>query len=138
MNTKIDDLMSKRVIQAQPHHSVGHVQDLMTKNKLSAVPVVDSDGVPVGIVSAIDLMSAKDSSPVNRVMTEEVVTIPQYNDVSQAARTMRRRKIHHLVVTHEKKVVGMISSFDLLRLVEKHRFEKKPAPTRSKKKKART
>ena len=48
--------------------------------------------------------------------------MPQYNDASIAARIMRKNKIHHVVVTHEKKVVGLISSFDLLKLVEGHRF----------------
>lgn len=129
MNIKIADLMSKRVIQAQPHHSVAHVRGLMTRNRLHAVPVVDSDGQPVGIVSTFDLMSAKEATPVSKVMTERVYTIPQYNDVHQAARAMRKHQIHHIVVTHEKAVVGIISSFDLLRLVEKHRFVSKPSPT---------
>ncbi|MCP4319597.1 MAG: hypothetical protein GY789_27340 [Hyphomicrobiales bacterium] len=34
---------------------------------------------------------------------------------------MRKNKIHHVVVTHQKQVVGLISSFDLLKLVEGHR-----------------
>jgi signal-transduction protein with cAMP-binding, CBS, and nucleotidyltransferase domain len=42
---------------------------------------------------------------------------------------MRNHKIHHLIVTHEQKVVGIISSFDLLTLVEDHRFVMKNAPT---------
>ena len=55
------------------------------------------------------------------------------NDASVAARIMRKNKIHHVVVTHEKRVVGIISSFDLLKLVEEHRFVAKGAPSRSKK-----
>ena len=35
---------------------------------------------------------------------------------------MRNHKIHHLFVTHEKKLVGVISSFDLIELVEKNKF----------------
>ena len=67
-------------------------------------------------------------------MSEGVRAVPAYNDVSVAARIMRKRKIHHVVVTHEKRVVGMISSFDLLQLVEGHRFSVKGAPTTSKRK----
>lgn len=62
-------------------------------------------------------------------MSDKVYTIPQYNDVHQAARLMRNHHIHHVVVTHEKVVVGIISSFDLLELVEDHRFVMKPGPT---------
>ena len=65
-------------------------------------------------------------------MTKDVRTIPAYNDVSAAARMMRRHKVHHAVVTHEKKVVGMLSSFDLLKLVEGHRFTMHAAPTATK------
>ena len=88
----------------------------------------------VGIVSSADVARRlKDETPIRRIMTENVTTVPAYNDVSAAARAMRNRKIHHLVVTHEKKVVGMISAFDLLKLVEGHRFVAKSAPTKSKK-----
>ena len=129
MNVKIADLMSERVILARPHHSVHHVRTLMTRNRLGCVPVVDTGGEAVGIVSAIDLMEPKSGTPVSKVMTEDVLSIPRYNDVHHAARMMRNHRIHHLVVTHEKEVVGVISSFDLLRLVEEHRFVMKPGPT---------
>ncbi len=69
-------------------------------------------------------------------MTEKVYTIPMYNDIHHAARLMRNHHVHHVVVTNEKKVVGMLSSFDLLKLVEKHRFEIKSAPSKSTRKKA--
>jgi hypothetical protein len=39
-----------------------------------------------------------------------------------------------VVVTHEKKVVGVLSSFDLLKLVEGHRFVAKNPPTESRRK----
>ena len=65
-------------------------------------------------------------------MTEKVYTVPQYDDVSTAARVMRNHRIHRVVVTHEKKVVGILSAFDLLKLVEEHRYVAKNAPTKSK------
>jgi signal-transduction protein with cAMP-binding, CBS, and nucleotidyltransferase domain len=67
-------------------------------------------------------------------MTEKVYSVPEYDDVSTAARVMRNKKIHRVVVTRERKVVGIISAFDLLRLVEKHRFVAKSAPTPKRKK----
>ncbi|MEM7482770.1 MAG: CBS domain-containing protein [Acidobacteriota bacterium] len=121
--------MSRNVIRAQPHHTVAHVRGLLERNKLHAVPVVNSDDQPVGIVSAVDLLAANDGTPITKVMTDRVYTIPEYNSVHQAARLMRNQRIHHAVVTHEKAIVGIISSFDLLRLVEDHRFVVKPGPT---------
>ncbi len=135
MNAKVADLMVSQVMTTTPHQTFGHVKKVLREHKASCMPVVNSDGEPVGIVSASDLLQDHpDGMPVSEFMTEKVFTIPQYNDVSAAARVMRNHKIHHVVVTHEKKVVGIISSYDLLKLVEDHRFVMKNAPTSSKKK----
>ncbi len=136
MNIKISELMTESVITAQPHHSVEHVRNMIEANNISSIPVVDSQEHPVGIVSAMDLAhDLKPGSPVNRIMTKGVYTIPQYNDASAAARLMRNHHIHHVVVTHEKKIVGMLSAFDLLKLVEEHRYVAKNSPTAKKRKK---
>ncbi|MGI9316702.1 MAG: CBS domain-containing protein [bacterium] len=135
MSVKVEELMSKSVIHAEPHHSVEHVRNMLENNSISAVPVVDSDGHPVGIVSATDLAhKLKPNVPISNIMTEKVYTVPQYDDTSIAARIMRNHNIHRVVVTHEQKVVGMLSAFDLLKLVESHRYVAKNAPTPSKRK----
>jgi len=132
MNAKVADLMTELVVTTQPHVSIGHVRTLLENNKIGAIPVVDSEGEPMGIVSSTDLVTGvKDASPVSSVMTEKVFTVPKYEDVSIAARIMRNHKIHRVVVTHEKKVVGILSAFDLLELVENHRFTAKSKPTDS-------
>lgn len=134
MNVKVNELMTESVVTTQPHVTISHVRSLLERNKISAVPVVDSEGSPVGIVSAADLVvELNPSSPVHTIMTEKVYTVPQYEEASIAARIMRNHRIHRVVVTHEQKVVGMLSSFDLLQLVEGHRFVPKNAPTPSKK-----
>ena len=133
MSIKVEELMTRSVITAQPHQSVEHVRSMLEKNSISAVPVVDSDGHPIGVVSSTDLVrELKPGSPISQVMTEKVYTVPQYDDTSIAARVMRNHKIHRVVVTHEKQVVGMLSAFDLLELVESHRYVAKNAPTPSK------
>lgn len=136
MNIKVDELMTESVVTAQPHQSIEHVRKVVNNNRISSIPVVDSDDHPVGIVSLTDLArDLKPGSPVSSIMTERVYTIPQYNDASAAARLMRNQHIHHIVVTHEKKIVGMLSAFDLLKLVEEHRYVAKNAPARNKRKK---
>ena len=118
MNVKISELMAKRVVCAEPHHSVEHVRGMMKRNRIHAVPVTGPQGEAVGVISSADLMAnLKAGSPVKKIMTNRVYCVPAYNDVSMAARIMRKHKIHHVVVTHEKKVVGIISSLDLLKLV---------------------
>lgn len=135
MNVKIGDLMTHSVVTAQPHQSVEHVRKMLENNSISAVPVVDSDEYPVGIVSLTDLAhELKPGTPVSSIMTEKVYTVPQYDDTSIAARVMRNHHIHRVVVTHEQKVVGVLSAFDLLKLVEDHRYVAKNPPTPSKRK----
>ena len=130
MSVKVNDLMSNNVITAQPHQTVGQLKEKMTSRHLNSIPVVSQENVPVGVVSASDLLAAaKEGTPVSTLMSEKVYTIPEYEEVSVAARMMRNHKIHHLMVTQEQKIVGVISSFDLLKLVEGHRFVMKNAPT---------
>ena len=136
MNVKIADLMMSPVMTATPHQTMGHLKEVMRDNKASCMPVVDSENRPVGIITSSDMLGDyPEGSPVSAYMSDKVFMVPQYNDVSMAARIMRNHKIHHVVVTHEKEIVGIISSYDLLQLVENHRFVMKNPPTESKKKK---
>ena len=135
MNVKIDDLMVRQVMTATPHQTYGHVKDVLSSHRGSCIPVVNSDHEPVGILSSADFLHDRpDGTPVSQFMTTKVYTVPQYADPSLAARIMRNHHIHHAVVTNEKKVVGIISAYDLLKLVEDHRFTMKNAPDVSKKK----
>lgn len=130
--------MTESVVTTEPHVSVEHVRGMLERNKVSSIPVVDTEGQPVGIVSTTDLVhTLKPDSPISTIMTEKVYTVPRYDDVSIAARIMRNHKIHHVVVTHEQKIVGILSAFDLLSLVEDHRWVAKNPPSQSAHKKSR-
>ncbi|MGR9072975.1 MAG: CBS domain-containing protein [Gammaproteobacteria bacterium] len=135
MNVKVHDIMTQSVITAGPQETIAQVRSLMEKNKIGAIPIVDGEGIPLGIISKTDFVSGLDETgPVESIMSEKVYTVPAYDDVSTAARVMRNHKIHRVVVTHEKKVIGVLSTFDVLKLVEGHRFVAKTGPTESKRK----
>lgn len=136
MNISVSDLMVAQVMTVTPHQTCGHVRKLLSEHRGSCLPVVDPEGIPVGVVSSADFLEDHpDGTPISQIMTEKIYTIAQYSDPSLAARIMRNHGIHHVIVTHEKQVVGIVSSFDLLRLVEEHRFVMKNAPDVSHKKK---
>ena len=123
MNVKVHDVMTHSVITARRDSSVGEVRRLIDDHGVGAVPIVDPSGTPVGIVSSRDLLRDTESGlPVDAIMTEGVYTVPQYEDVSIAARVMRNHGIHRVVVTHEQRVVGVLTTFDLLKRFEAHRF----------------
>lgn len=139
MNVVIKDLMSPSVVTTQPHKSVGHVKDIMRTNKVHSVPVVNGEMGLEGIVTTKDFLNdISDNTPVSHVMIKHVYTVPLYEGVHVAARVMRNHHINHLVVTDEHRVVGLVSAYDLLKLVEDHRFVMKNGPTPSKKKANRT
>lgn len=132
MNATVKDLMSPSVVTTQASATVDRTRRLLQRNGIGSVPVVDAEGHPVGTISSSDLIAKLNgNSPIRSIMTERVYTVPEYDDVNVAARIMRNHGIHHVVVTHEQKTVGIVSSFDLPRLVEDHRFAAKNAPTPS-------
>ena len=135
MNTKVADVMVANVVTVQPHHSAEHVRKLLNKHGFQVVPVIGPANEPVGILSISDLIRDDHApgTPVSHFMTKKVFTVPKYEGVHVAARIMRNHSIHHVVVTHEQQIVGILSAFDLLRLVEDHRFVMKNPPTTSKK-----
>ena len=107
VNTRVHDLMTRSVVTTERNSSIEQVRRLLEEHAVGAIPIVDQVGRPVGIVSSTDLLRDLDpGSPVEMVMTEEVHTVPQYDDVSVAARVMRNHRIHRVVVTHEKASCG--------------------------------
>lgn len=137
MNIKVADLMQKNVLTVNPHKSVEHVLNMMEKNNVHTLPVTNSEHEAVGIITTEDLVDVvKKGSPISQHMIEHVYHVPEYADIHIAARVMKNHKINHLVVTHENKVTGILSSFDLLSLIEEHRFVMKQPPTESKRKRS--
>jgi CBS-domain-containing membrane protein len=94
---------------------------LMQKHRIRRLPVVDADGVLIGIVAERDLLVAADrylNSPVDveRIMTRQVVTVGVTAPVVDAAMLMIERKIGGLpVVDTSRKLIGIITETDLLK-----------------------
>jgi CBS domain-containing protein len=115
--------------------TAGHVADLMRKHKVSALPVVDSEGAALGIVTASDLLADRSAaSPVSNFMSAPAFTVPATEGPHVAARLMRNHHLHHVVVVEQHRVVGIVSTYDLLALVEDHRYTAKQAPTPARRK----
>jgi CBS domain-containing protein len=119
MSLSIDKIMITAVVEAKEDETLGEIRGRMASHDISAVPVVNANEALVGIVTADDLMSVHaDTLPVSRVMTTTVHTLSPKADVSVAAALMRKHRHHHIVVLDGQRVVGIVSSLDLLRLIE--------------------
>ena len=122
MTVKVENLMTHHVVTVEPHHTVSHVQKIFKNNRFNILPVV-SCGKVIGVVAPSDLLGANAKSPISSYMSTDLITIPPYSNVDVAAKLMKKNKIHHLVVTLEKELMGVLSSFDLLDLIDEHKFK---------------
>lgn len=124
MNVKTEDLMSKQVVSIKPQEKVGRVKQIFKDKNINVLPVINSNEELVGIVSQSDILNVdNDFATIASFMSNEVITIPPYSDIQVAAQVMKKNHIHHLVVTLDKKVVGVISTYDLLKVISEHRFK---------------
>jgi CBS domain-containing protein len=60
------DVMTEKVISIRPDMATRDIANLLLTNRISAVPVVDSDGVPIGMVSEGDLIGRDESDRLAR------------------------------------------------------------------------
>ncbi len=58
---KARDIMTTKVISVSPDTPVDNIAVFLLQNRISAVPVIDRDGAPIGIVSEGDLIGRDDS-----------------------------------------------------------------------------
>ncbi len=119
MNHKVADLMAADVIMAKPGDLIGGVRELMHAHDIHSLPVVDEEDQLVGMLTSTDLVPGFSAKiPISRIMSTNVYTVTPQADASTAAQMMRQYGVHHMVVTDGEKVVGVVSSLDLLRLLE--------------------
>lgn len=127
----IDEIMSTKVRSFHVNDTIGPVRDLMQDEHVHAVPILDSTGTLVGIVTSFDLVEPW--SPlmgVHSIMSTDVLTVSPHTSITDAARTMVEHRIHHLVVLQRHVVVGIASSFDVMHHLA-GRVEQLSSPTPS-------
>ena len=79
--------MVESVVTTMPHKSIGHIQEIMAKNNIKSVPVVDGDDEVKWIITSTDILEDHNkASPISTVIYTKVYTIPTYSDVTIAAR----------------------------------------------------
>src|ERR1700681_4435112 len=116
----VSDVMTRRVHVAGPLAPLKQLVRLISENRVSAIPIVDQRGVPVGIVSESDLLleakhaGAPKDANASRFMTSPVITCAAAASRSQAASLMRERNVRRLVVVDDHgRIAGIVSRSDL-------------------------
>jgi CBS domain-containing protein len=118
MQTVVDEIMVSDVITARIYDPWEQICTHMRRRGIHAIPIINDNGIPIGIVSTADLLDdLEPGTPAGQVMTRHVLTIEPEATIADAARIMCANRIHHLVVTQADRIVGILSSFDLLKLL---------------------
>jgi CBS domain-containing protein len=94
---------------------------LLADRRIGAVPVVDGEAV-IGIMSERDVIYNLRSHgaqildwPVEKVMTAPVHTVEPESSLLSALAQMTRRRIRHLPVVENERMVGLVSIGDLVK-----------------------
>jgi CBS domain-containing protein len=129
---KVAELMQPNVRTISSEASVAEVVTSLADGHISGLPVVDKGGRIIGVVSATDVLTAEaeaesateavgrdlmlDTS-VRDIMTPRPFTVMSDEDVREAARQMLYAEVHRLFVAEGDRLVGVISTTDIVRAV---------------------
>lgn len=127
--TTVAELMSTELHTLPPESTLAEVQQLMNQHRIRHVPVVDTTGHLVGLVSQRDVLATSDSrladAPRRRdpgtiriedFMTRSVVTVNRDTSARRAGLYMERHKIGCLPVMADKQLIGIITDTDFVGL----------------------
>jgi CBS domain-containing protein len=136
----VADVMTARVHVSSPATPFKLLVRLIEENRVSAIPIVDDHGIPVGVVSESDLLLKERRPeldgqnfrhPLQRIqerakagglvaadlMSQPPITVPLTTTLTEAARLMQVRKIRRLIVVDARgKIAGIVSRSDLLQV----------------------
>lgn len=132
---RVRDVMNRNVLGVSEEFSLRTAAKTMVEKGINSLVVWPADeGEPYGIVTSSDLVDAMasgsdfDERRVADFRTTPLVLVTPGVKTWDAARLMARQNLRHLVVFNGRKVVGILSSFDLLKAVaESPRGATRPA-----------
>ncbi|NIR86257.1 CBS domain-containing protein [Candidatus Bathyarchaeota archaeon] len=117
----VKDVMTKDVKVVRTDTSMQEVVATMIKFDISSVVVVQKDR-PVGLITHKDILTKvlKPGFPTTaltarQVMSRPVITIKEETSVDEAAKLMARKGFKKLPVVQDGKLVGIVTSMDLIR-----------------------
>lgn len=136
---RVSDWMTTDVATISPKATLPDAHQLMTKEQVRRLPVVDANGRLVGIITRGDVRGAQPSPAtsltiwelnyllsklaVEKVMTSNPVTITEDATIAEAAQLMLENRISGLpVLNKENKLVGIITESDIFSMIVVHEW----------------
>jgi CBS domain-containing protein len=115
----IQDIMTRALITVNLSTTALQVAKMMEQGGIGAI-LVQNNSNPVGIVTDRDFatrIAANDlplNTAVENIMSTPLITINHDEPISAAAERMTSKKIRKLAVTENGKIVGIVTSTDLV------------------------
>lgn len=121
MSQLISSLMERRVWSVGFEDTVESIEAQMAAQGVSWVPVRESNGLVLGVISASDVLrfhaNKQDASKVCawQLCSYKPVTVSPDATVSEVASLMVEKSIHHVIVMEGADIKGVVSSLDFVR-----------------------
>ena len=126
---RMKDVMSKHVVSVAPATTIAVARERLRNDGIDHLVVVDGKRI-VGVVAGKDILGVSDDGPIVAVMHREVVTIEPEATLRRAAGVMRGRDVGCLPVVDEGRLVGIVTTSDLLTALAKGETHAAPPPGR--------
>ena len=120
----VKDIMSKALISVDPSTTAFQVAKMMQHGGIGAL-IVKKDNKPAGIITDRDFAikiavdKVPTDTPIDKVASYPLITINSNEPIVAAAKLMSSKKVRKLVVFENDKVVGIITSTDLVNQLAK-------------------
>lgn len=128
LNEEVRNIMTIDPVTASPNNSIKEVTELMTKNALQQIPVVEN-GKLLGLITSYDLWQyqIKDCDDtdehIGNVMNKNVLVIRPKDKVGTAAELFIDRRFKTLpVVNLDNDLKGVVTAFDVIKHVFKNEY----------------
>jgi CBS domain-containing protein len=115
-----------KVVTIRPDQTIRQALALLAEHNIGALVAVDDGGAPIGILSERDIVreAARNEKVFSRVvsslMTTNLIVGAPGDDLVSVGTTMTERRIRHLPIVDQSRLVGIVSIGDI---VKAHRME---------------
>ncbi|HVJ91503.1 MAG TPA: CBS domain-containing protein [Labilithrix sp.] len=115
--------MTAPVVTEQPESSTAVLTAVLRLRGVSALPITRADGTLAGIVSTTDILRVPHAARADELMSTPVVTASPDEPLDDAARRLVAARVHRMVVTEGDRVVGILSTRDILAELKNRKLE---------------